>query len=133
MTEHGPTNFSGIVTGKKLMLSSYIIVGMNPVHGRTALSKIVTKRPTLEGTDWFDFTKNELNAKDVQVYGLDGSCPLKGGYHMFFSEELAGPGGMNFTLFREPGHTDEDEKEAKDYLRGSRDVVKLFVKKVVYR
>jgi hypothetical protein len=44
-----------------------------------------------------------------------------------FHDELAGPGGASFELFREPQHTDADLAVAEAQLRHDRDVVNIFV------
>ena len=49
------------------------------------------------------------------------------GNGVVFDYELAGPGGASFELFREEHHTDKDMSEAKDWLRGSRDVVTIHI------
>jgi hypothetical protein len=46
---------------------------------------------------------------------------------MLYSEELAGPNGMAFFLYKEDFHTKEDIDKAKAYLRRNRDVVKIYI------
>ena len=51
-----------------------------------------------------------------------------------YTEELAGPEGMSFMLIQMPDTTKEQLRQAKSFLRGSRDVVRmstLTVKKVI--
>lgn len=46
---------------------------------------------------------------------------------VYYSWELAGPGGASFILLRESHHTDEDMQLAERQLRNDRDVVRLSV------
>jgi hypothetical protein len=59
----------------------------------------------------------------MRINGSTGS----GKNDMLYSEELAGPGGMVFYLFKEEHHTKEDIDKAKDYLRRNRDVVGIYI------
>lgn len=46
-----------------------------------------------------------------------------------YIEWLAGPQGCGFALLREPHHTDEDIAHAKRWLKDSRDVVTVEVRR----
>lgn len=46
---------------------------------------------------------------------------------ILYTWELAGPDGASFTLFPDDDHTKEQAKEAKAWLRNTRDVVHLSI------
>jgi hypothetical protein len=46
---------------------------------------------------------------------------------MLYREDLAGPGGCAYQLFKESHHTDEDIKKAKAWLHYHHDVVKITI------
>lgn len=48
-------------------------------------------------------------------------------HNVYFTDDLAGPDGAAFTLFREADHTDKDIEKACRYLRVSRDVVAIYI------
>lgn len=46
---------------------------------------------------------------------------------IIYDEELAGPNGMDFILFPATWHTREDIEKTKNWLRDTRDVVRIIV------
>lgn len=77
------------------------------------------------GESWWKHYFPGAKQENVVLRTIDGVAE-----GVFYSEMLAGADGMSFTLFRETGHTDEDIRKVKTYLRNTRDVTGFHVVKV---
>lgn len=85
----------------------------------------------VEDPDWEDGWEGrwfpDAKIVDVEAWHVDGVAE-----DIFFNEELAGPDGMSFLLFPEPKHDNEAVKKAKAWLRHSRDVVRIYVRRIEF-
>lgn len=106
------------------MKRQYIIVHFK--GGYTSGPAMLAKAsPTLFDGEWEKRLFPESNGKDVFAYRVDGVTQARQSSAMFYNEELAGPDGMRYLLFKEPNQTPADLSNAKAFLRATQDVVTM--------
>jgi hypothetical protein len=107
------------------------LYGFYIIHHGTKARLI--RNPDWDG-DWTERYFPGADPDDVCAWSVDGVAETKneeaGG--IFFNEELAGPDGMSFMLLPEPKHSADDLANAKQWLKYTRDVVKIYVRRIEF-
>ena len=67
---------------------------------------------------------DKMTLQEFRPHGSTGSGEPE---DFFYHEELTGPQGMRYHLFREKHHTSEMVEKAKRWLRANLDVVKIYI------